>query len=1652
MEKHVVSSVEVINDNLDLAFGTLRRRTREEGFEKIWRTRRHIRACLRRREARRDAEYRKYKRQVAERMKWIYRFKDSALSVHAIGSKVWVHDDKEAWLKAEVIALDGEYVKVRTEFGDERREKGVDCPRQNLETRPEEDMTKLPYLNEPAVLWNLKARYKVDDIYTYTGSILIAINPFANLSHLYGKHMMEQYRGVELGELSPHVYAVADEAYRLMRKEQRSQSVLVSGESGAGKTETSKLLMRYLAFMGGFDQSEAPPGTRSVEQQILESNPLLETFGNAKTVRNNNSSRFGKFVELQFDKAGHICGAAIRTYLLERSRVVTVNDPERNYHIFYQLCDGASEKEKQEFFLREAKHFNYLNQSTCYNLHGVDNARDYQRTRQAMSLVGINESDQVSICRTVAAVLHLGNVAFTEGEDADQSIVANETSAWHLEAAAKLLGIDAGALKHSLTTRTRHTRDGPIVSPINVKAAKDMATVNKSIGQDPNAFAVVGVLDIYGFECFKENDFEQFCINLANEKLQQHFNQHVFKMEQAEYEKEQIEWSYITFVDNQDVLDLIEKKPFGIIDLLDETCRFQNATHEDLALKFYTNDEIKKHKRFEKPRRSNTAFTIDHYAGKVTYETDNFLQKNRDYIVAEHQDMLSNSSFEFARALFPPEPVEEPKGKGRGGGGAMKAAFKFSSVGTNFKKQLADLMTSLHTMSPHYIRCIKPNSLNKALLFENAYNLHQLRCGGVLEAIRISCAGYPSKRFYEDFVDHFWMLAPSQFHQGMEEKELSKLIVDNAGLKDYQLGLTKIFLRSGQLAVLDKQRTELLNKSATTVQKNVRRWLLRKQYLRIHKATLVIQAYIRGYFARRLARNMRMFRAALILQKTFRKFKARVMFRKSVWSVIRVQAAWRGFKGRLYAKDIQKQQAATVIQTHFRGFKDRKEFSRVKTAIIVVQSYWRGLIARRELKALRLEAREARKLLEDKRILEAKVNEMQNTLETVQDQRNDLKKQVKDSKAAVAEAMEKLEKAEEEKETLLAAQKANLNRTMWEERQDKDKLENDLKIARFQAKESEAKLKAENTSLSAQIKELLERIAKIEIAQKEAEEEYKKNEEDLKQRLSNAVTQRNEAREASLRLEAELKHQQEEIASGKLIPVTPEVAPPNRPETGIQRRRTSTSIDLSSGRGVRYTKSAMGNALVESSVSSETISAALPVDGIFAGPGEDYPEVDRTQQENYLKQQQILKEQKRQDEEKLLHSLSTHLGFQKGRPLAAVIIFRCCLQWKSFQADKTSIFDKIVQTIGKQIEERQDDNNVLAYWLTNIVTLLYMLQKNIKPASSGTYAKQRTPSARGSFANPSRFANFFSRLTINAPSNASDSSVHGGNAGGLTQVEAKYPALLFKQQLDAFVQRIFPTLRDNIRKEITNHLSACILAPKGMLRTSSSRGGRNPGHGANQPLGRHWGEVLRVLDNLLFVLKANHMPHFLMQMLFKQIFAFINVQLFNQLLLRRECCSFSNGEYVKSGLSEVERWIDQAGRKYVSDSWDDLKFIRQAVSFLVIHQKPNKSLEEIAEDLCPVLSVQQLYRISTMYWDDKYNTETVSPEVLGKMKKLMVDSSSAASHSFLLDDDSSVPFQLEHIVANMDDKELYAEVQHLPDALKQSRGFEFLQQPVSMLN
>lgn len=897
------------------------------------------------------------------------------MSLHK-GANVWVEDKDSAWVPAKVFGFVGNQVQVVTSSG----KKVLSSSEKLLLRDPDadhggvDDMTKLTYLNEPGVLYNLERRYALDSIYTYTGSILIAVNPFTKLPHLYNEHMMEQYKGAPFGELSPHVFAVADASYRAMVSENQSQSILVSGESGAGKTETTKLIMQYLAYVGGRSLGD----DRSVEQQVLESNPLLEAFGNARTVRNDNSSRFGKFVEIQFDANGRISGAAIRTYLLERSRVVQITDPERNYHCFYQLC--ASKEDCDKYKLEHPSLFHYLNQSKTYELQGVSNEEEYIKTRRAMTIVGISQDEQEAIFRTLAAILHLGNVEFSPGIEHDSSKVKDEKSSFHLQMAADLLMCDVNPLLSSLCTRSIQTREGTIIKALDCNAAvasRDalaktvysrlfdwlVEKINRSVGQDPGSLLQIGLLDIYGFECFKDNSFEQFCINFANEKLQQHFNEHVFKMEQEEYNREAINWSYIEFVDNQDVLDLIEKKPIGIIALLDEACMFPKSTHESFATKLFNN--FFEHPRLEKAKFSRTDFTVRHYAGKVTYQTQTFLDKNRDYVVVEHCNVLSPSKCPLIAALFSSMSEE-----------TTRSSYKFSSVSSRFKQQLQALMETLNSTEPHYIRCIKPNSLNRPHIFENQSILQQLRCGGVLEAVRISLAGYPTRRTYAEFVDRFGLLVPEFMDGSYDEKTITLKILQKLKLDNFQLGRTKVFLRAGQIGVLDARRTEVLNAAARFVQGRLRTYIARRDFISIRAAAISVQAYCRGCLARRIYTRKIETVAAVSVQRYVRGWLSRQAYLQLYCSAVTIQSCVRGFSARqrfLFGKE---HRAATLVQARWRMYKFRSALRQHRKSIVAIQSLWRRRMARQLLRKLKQEANEAGALRMAKNKLEKQIEDL----------------------------------------------------------------------------------------------------------------------------------------------------------------------------------------------------------------------------------------------------------------------------------------------------------------------------------------------------------------------------------------------------------------------------------------------------------------------------------------------------------------------------------------------------------------------------------------------------------------------------------------------------------------------------------------------------
>ncbi|XP_061969967.1 myosin-9 isoform X1 [Populus nigra] len=873
-----------------------------------------------------------------------------------IGSHVWVEDPEVAWIDGIVINIEQDEVEVQTSDGKTVAVSSSRIYPNDVEALSGgvDDMTRLQYLHEPAVLHNLATRYEINEIYTYSGNILIAVNPFQPLSHLYDVYVMERYKGARIEGLSPHVFTIADVAYREMIKEGRSNSILVSGESGAGKTETTKMLMRYLAYLGGHSGAEG----RTVEQQVLESNPVLEAFGNAKTAKNNNSSRFGKFVEIQFDKKGRISGAAIRTYLLERSRVCQISDPERNYHCFYLLC-AAPHEEIEKYKLGNPKSFHYLNQSNCYELVGVSDAQEYIATRRAMDVVGINEKEQDAIFRVVAAILHLGNINFEKDEDIDSAVVKDEQSLFHLQMTAELLMCDPLSLEDALCKRVMITPEEIIKRSLDPHAAavsRDglaktiysrlfewlVDKINVSIGQDPNSKCLIGILDIYGFESFKANSFEQFCINFTNEKLQQHFNQHVFKMEQEEYAKEEINWNYVEFVDNQDVLDLIEKKPGGIIALLDEACMFPKSTHETFAQKLY--QTFKDHKRFIKPKLTRSDFTIVHYAGEVQYQSGQFLDKNKYYVVAEHQDLLSASKCSFIAGLFPPLSEESAK------------PSKFSSVCSRFKIQLQQLMDILNSTEPHYIRCVKPNNLLKPATFDKINVIQQLRSGGVLEVIRIKCAGYPAHRTFSEFLIRFGILAPEIFKGNYEEKVACKWILEKMELKGYLMGKTKLFLRAEQMAELDAKKARLLRNSATVIQRHFRTYTTRKDYIVLRKSSIHIQSHWRGRLARELYKYKRKEVAAVKIQKNLRRQLARRAYTDIRISALVVQTGFRAMAARKNFRYREQTKAATIIQTCWRCHRAVSYYKKLKKASVISQRRWRGRTVKNSEAAIIIQA------------------------------------------------------------------------------------------------------------------------------------------------------------------------------------------------------------------------------------------------------------------------------------------------------------------------------------------------------------------------------------------------------------------------------------------------------------------------------------------------------------------------------------------------------------------------------------------------------------------------------------------------------------------------------------------------------------------------
>ncbi|XP_072574058.1 unconventional myosin-Va isoform X3 [Paramormyrops kingsleyae] len=900
-------------------------------------------------------------------------------------ARVWIPDAEDVWKSAE-LAKDYKQkdtaLHLQLEDGTTLQYK-LDPKTKNLPhlRNPdilvgENDLTALSYLHEPAVLHNLKVRF-IDSklIYTYCGIVLVAINPYETLP-IYGSDIINAYSGQNMGDMDPHIFAVAEEAYKQMARDERNQSIIVSGESGAGKTVSAKYAMRYFATVSG-SASEA-----NVEEKVLASNPIMEAIGNAKTTRNDNSSRFGKYIEIGFDKRYHIIGANMRTYLLEKSRVVFQADEERNYHIFYQLCGSANLPDFKDLKLARADNFHYTNQGRNLIIDGVEDAKEMLTTRNAFSLLGINESYQMGLFKVLAAILHLGNVEVKDRDSDSSSIPPNNK---HLTVFCDLMGVTYQDMSHWLCHKKLKTATETYIKPVPklqaINARDALAKhiyaklftwivdhVNESLHSTVKQHSFIGVLDIYGFETFEINSFEQFCINYANEKLQQQFNMHVFKLEQEEYMKEQIPWTLIDFYDNQPCINLIEAK-MGVLDLLDEECKMPKGSDESWAQKLY-NTHLKKCALFEKPRMSNKAFIIQHFADKVEYQCEGFLEKNKDTVNEEQIHVLKASKFDLLVELFQDdEKTSSPTGPPPGGrtrlsvkpdksrGGQSSKEHK-KTVGLQFRNSLQLLMETLNATTPHYVRCIKPNDFKFPFTFDPKRAVQQLRACGVLETIRISAAGFPSRWTYQEFFSRYRVLMKQK--DVLTDKKLTCKNVLERLVQDpdkYQFGKTKIFFRAGQVAYLEKLRADKLRAACIRIQKTIRCWLARKKYLRMKKAAITIQRRVRGYQARCLAKFLRRTRAAIIIQKCQRMYVARELYRRKRAAAIALQCLLRAYMARQLYQALLREHKAIIIQKWVRGWLARQWFKRSLAAIVYLQCCVRRMKAKRELKKLKIEAR-----------------------------------------------------------------------------------------------------------------------------------------------------------------------------------------------------------------------------------------------------------------------------------------------------------------------------------------------------------------------------------------------------------------------------------------------------------------------------------------------------------------------------------------------------------------------------------------------------------------------------------------------------------------------------------------------------------------------
>jgi myosin protein heavy chain len=1054
-------------------------------------------------------------RQHADYQRYLKFKKDDLFQVPSDKKFAWFNPDpkdRDTFASAEVLKEGKDEWVLRTEEGQTVTVKtDFISPRNPAKFDGVEDMSELGYLNEAGVLHNLRLRYNKDVIYTYSGLFLVAINPYKRFP-IYSDSIIDIYKGRRRNEVAPHIFAIADGAYRSMLGDKVNQSILITGESGAGKTENTKKVIQYLTSVAG--RAAGSDNSVSLESQILQANPILESFGNAKTTRNNNSSRFGKFIEVQFNSAGYISGAKIQSYLLEKSRVVFQAERERTFHIFYQLLAGASPEERKSMFLGPPDSYFYLNQSGCYDVQGINDANDFKDTKSACAIMNITDEEQQAIFRVISGILHLGNINFTQSYG-DASVIQEKTA---LNYAASMLNVTPSVLEKGLIEPRIQTGKELVsthLTPAKAKSGRDalakaiyhrlflwiVKKINMVLCQEKRV-SFIGVLDIAGFEIFKNNSFEQLCINFTNEKLQQFFNHHMFTLEQEEYKKERIDWTFIDFgMDSQATIELIESKtPPGIFALLDEQSVFPNATDQTLITKLHTHfgggqagqAGKKKHPKYEEPRFADKLpnFGVYHYAGTVSYDVTNWLEKNKDPLQPDLEACLRDSKDTFVRRLFTehfedlPTSLAEYQRKGTKG-----AAFV--TVAAQYKSQLSNLMSTLQATHPHFVRCILPNHQQKPGFLEDACVLDQLRCNGVLEGIRITRLGFPNRTIYSEFVKRYYLLVPDVPRNPQDPKPATASILK--GLKipesEYRFGLTKVFFRAGQLAYIEEIRERRIGEIVKVVQAAARGWVERKHFRQAREKSIsarIIQDNIRAYLEFKNWAWWKLFakaRPLLVGRNMDKELKDRDSKIKELNSQLTAEKAARAELERQLKeaenKIAQLQEALKAEKQNVANLQDTN--ADLKQEVI---NHERKVAA-----------------------LEGDLAEQTKLLDSVSAARKEAEIKVKELTAALAD----------EKEARLNLEKA---KRKVEDELDEAKKQHDFDVERI------ANLEKLKNELQAEVEELSDQFADETKARASMEKQKRKLDsdfEDLEQKYQDEVTQRSELNKLKNQLDSELK-------------------------------------------------------------------------------------------------------------------------------------------------------------------------------------------------------------------------------------------------------------------------------------------------------------------------------------------------------------------------------------------------------------------------------------------------------------------------------------------------------------------------------------------------